>query len=273
MSAVKKPLAVVTMAFNEADMLPIWSRYYASQVGAENCYVLDHGSDDGSTTGLACNVLRLPNSPFVEAERSASVSDFCSSLFFYYDHVLFTDTDEMVVADPNVAKSLAEYAGDTDLPPYVSCFGMDLIHVEEEEPLLDVDQPILAQRSWVRPLHALCKPTFVSERMDWRAGFHSHNLPLVLRDLYLFHLAYMDVHLIYKRQVKRNLSPPVGGGGAHHRLHPVHMLEHVREEYMKRGHKMGVELGGCPEMTDFIENGVKHADELWEIPQRFKTAF
>ncbi len=51
---------MVTMAYNEATMLPLWLRHYERQVGAENCYVLDHGSSDGSTVGINANLIRLP---------------------------------------------------------------------------------------------------------------------------------------------------------------------------------------------------------------------
>ena len=41
------------MTYNEPDFVPIWTRHYTRHVGTEHCYVFDHGSDDGSTTGWA----------------------------------------------------------------------------------------------------------------------------------------------------------------------------------------------------------------------------
>ncbi len=46
----KQGLAVVTMCYNEPDFLPIWLDYYRRQVPVEHLYVVDHGSDDGSTS-------------------------------------------------------------------------------------------------------------------------------------------------------------------------------------------------------------------------------
>jgi len=40
------------MAYNESFYLKRWYRWYGSQLGIENCFVLDHGSDDGSTDDL-----------------------------------------------------------------------------------------------------------------------------------------------------------------------------------------------------------------------------
>ncbi|MBE7210981.1 MAG: glycosyltransferase family 2 protein, partial [Gluconacetobacter diazotrophicus] len=34
---MRAPLAVVTMVYNEAAMLPVWLRHYAAAVGAGNC--------------------------------------------------------------------------------------------------------------------------------------------------------------------------------------------------------------------------------------------
>ena len=72
-------LAAVTMAYNEPDYTDIWCRHYARQVGLENCYVIDHGSDDGTTEQLgAVNVIRIPRSPKDNEVRARLVSDFCS---------------------------------------------------------------------------------------------------------------------------------------------------------------------------------------------------
>ena len=49
-------LAALTMAYNEPVWAAVWARFYARQVGAENCFLLDHGSDDGSTEKLGIRV-------------------------------------------------------------------------------------------------------------------------------------------------------------------------------------------------------------------------
>ena len=41
-------IAAVTMAYNEPDFVGLWAAHYGAEVGARNCFVVDHGSDDGS---------------------------------------------------------------------------------------------------------------------------------------------------------------------------------------------------------------------------------
>jgi hypothetical protein len=92
-------VAAVTMVYNEDVYLPIWMKHYSRQVGVENCYVVDHGSTDGSTENLGrCNVLRIPRSPYDPFKQSAFNSEFCSSLLHWYDWVVYSDVDELVMA-------------------------------------------------------------------------------------------------------------------------------------------------------------------------------
>ena len=50
-------------------MLPLWVNYYGGQFGAENLYVVDDNSEDGSTDDLPCDVLHIP--PIREASSTA----------------------------------------------------------------------------------------------------------------------------------------------------------------------------------------------------------
>ena len=67
-------IAAVTMVYNEPEYLPIWCRHYAKAVGPENCFIIDHGSDDGSTSSLPnFNVIRKsPRSPKDNEKRTRS---------------------------------------------------------------------------------------------------------------------------------------------------------------------------------------------------------
>src|SRR5215210_7701903 len=104
-------ICALTMAYNEAPNLPRWVEHYSAQFGAQNCIVVDHGSDDGSTEALTHPVGRFGVSrerPFDEHPRAAFVSSIASALLEYYDGVLYTDTDEYVVADPRRYASLSD---------------------------------------------------------------------------------------------------------------------------------------------------------------------
>ena len=133
---MKAPLAVVTMVYNETVFLPVWLRHYAAQVGAANCFVLDHGSDDGSTTPAVlreASVVRIPRSPQDDGRRCGFVSDVCAGLLNWYEAVIYTDVDELLVAD----SPLVELVPFLDPDAVVTATGFDVIHVPDEEPALD----------------------------------------------------------------------------------------------------------------------------------------
>ena len=65
-------VAAVTMVFNEKGKLPIWTRYYGAQLSPGQCYIIDHGSTDGSTDNLGgFNQIRLPRSPQDNEKRTS----------------------------------------------------------------------------------------------------------------------------------------------------------------------------------------------------------
>ena len=262
----KQPLAVVTMVYNEPDMLPLWEHHYHRQVGARHCYILDHGSDDHSTFSVGSNILRLPRDVTDDTQRAAAASNFCAALLFVYDAVLFTDVDELVVADPRIAQTLAEYARQCEHVPCVTVFGMDVLHDDRNEAKLDWCGKILAQRRLVRPMDSLCKPIFIREPRHWGPGFHRYDEQPVFKDLFLFHMAYVDLDVVFERQKKRNASAPVNGLGDHHRLSPDFMLLHIRE--LTNATPQTVEFGECPVTRAFMEQPVSGL--LWLVPERFK---
>src|SRR3954467_12045620 len=104
-------IAACTMAYNESVYLPLWVRYYGSQIGNENIYVIDHGSTDGSVKDLpsGINVLKLPRTGFDEYPRTALINNIKNGLTQYYDKFLYTDCDEILVADPEKYNNLLDY--------------------------------------------------------------------------------------------------------------------------------------------------------------------
>jgi hypothetical protein len=83
-TAVQKTrIAAVTMAYNEAVFLPVWRRHYGAAVGEHNLFVLDHGSNDGSTDRLgAVNRVRVPVAILMRTSArhsSAGFTQACSA--------------------------------------------------------------------------------------------------------------------------------------------------------------------------------------------------
>ena len=220
---MKFPLAVVTMSYNEPDFLPVWAAHYRATVGAEHCYLIDHGSDDHSVAA-ACplQVARLPRSPLDENWRAHIVSEQCSKLLARYDAVAYTDVDELLVADPRRFKGLIDLsaAAETDV---LTAFGSNILQVPSDAPI-DLGRPISAQRHWTRPYSSLCKPALIRRPVRWSPGFHVADAPSVFGGLYLFHIAYADHGITARRQAKRRGVPRSPGHGSHHDIAPDDMV-------------------------------------------------
>jgi Glycosyl transferase family 2 len=194
----KKSIAAVTMSYNESHFVPLWIKYYSSLFGAECCHVIDHGSDDRSTSNLAnVNVLRIPRSPKHNQKRTNFVSNFVSSLLEWYEVVLYTDIDEFLVADPEKYINLVDFC-DRMTHPVVNAIGFAIHHVPEDSPI-EPSQPVLGQRRWGRLQFAMCKPLVTRVPIRWTPGFHTANHPMVFDDLYLFHLHDYDLDVTFQR--------------------------------------------------------------------------
>ncbi len=208
-------IAALTMVYNEPVWAPIWTRHYAAQLGADHCYMLDHGSDDGSTTNLPAplHLVRLPRSPLDEEWRLQTITAQVITLLQTYDAVIHTDADEILIADPARWTGLRAWA--TAGPPdVVTAIGLDVQHLPDQEPALDLTHPLGTQRRWVRFASAMCKPAWVRRPVTWSPGFHSSDAPLVLNGLYLLHLRYADLAFGLNRLARSRsqafASPDIG---------------------------------------------------------------
>jgi hypothetical protein len=186
-------IAAFTMVHNEAAFLPLWIRHYGREIGVENLYCIDHGSDDGSTEGAGIPITRYPRSRgYDTAERSFLVANFHASLLRSHDVVIFTDADEFLVADP--AKFLGlRVAIESSRAPVLRAMGLDVLHQPSSEPALDLALAILAQRSRVKFAKFYCKTLIASVPVRWGPGFHACSTHAQPSDsLFLFHLKYAD---------------------------------------------------------------------------------
>ena len=186
-------IAIVTMVGNERINLPIWIRHYKAHCPGATLFVIDHGSDDGSTDDLAgVNLVPFPRTPFDDQIRIEIVADFQHALLRLYDVVIYTDCDEMLVADPRVHISLAAFlavVGSDVIAPT----GLNLHHLGDIEAPIDLDVPILGQRRYARFASSMCKPSIARVPLLWVPGFHwCDRIPDYRADLFQFHLKSMD---------------------------------------------------------------------------------
>jgi hypothetical protein len=183
------------MVRDEARMLPRWLGYYGDQLGLDNLTVIDHGSTDGSTTGIGCRVIpgpELDGRPF-ESVRMRFVSRVARRLLASYDAVVFTDCDEFLIADPDRYDGLADFvAAHPDLP-VTGGLGFNVIHRIGVEPPLRDDLPVLGQRRHGMFVGRLCKPSLKRIDAPWRLASHGIEAEYrPHRDLLLAHFKYAD---------------------------------------------------------------------------------
>ncbi len=281
-------IAAVTMAYNEALFLPIWVRHYAGQLGGGNCTIIDHGSDDGSTDAAGVNVLRLPRSPHDDERRARFVGGVVAALLEYYDWVIVTDVDELLVADPARFASLsafcAEAGGDV-----VTAIGLDVQHVPALEAGFDARRRVGEQRGWARFTSAMCKPALTRRAIQWTPGFHSADAALRFSHLYLFHLRWFDRAAGLARLAKtRSMAWVESGAGAHQRVDDTSWTDMFDAmAALPRLDPVTFERGVAPMRTWLDKTlastaGREHeryrldlhvnAGELWAIPPHYRAA-
>lgn len=191
------------MVFNEGKFLPLWLRQYGKVCGISNLYVLDHGSNDGSTANAdqeGWNRIRLPRTEFDDIARLGLIQNLVNGLLEFFETVIFTDADEFLVPDPARYGGLKEYCEALETP-CAHALGMDLVHVPSIEPALDPNRPVLSQRRFCRFAPIYCKPLIIKAPIQWGVGFHrSNRQPRLDPDLILFHLKRSDAETLLSRQ-------------------------------------------------------------------------
>lgn len=205
MDKTKKMLGVVTMLYEDYFFLERWYEYYSKQVGAENLYVFSHGNDPKHREiAKNANVMNLPRDVSMfkfDRRRWRMMSHLASGLLDYYNWMIVTDVDEIVVVDPNAAPTLVDYILENyDAPGVnlknISPLGLELIHLPEEEPLaIEKNETILSQRRIFRPNANYSKPCLVAAPAVFGPGGHRNNLGRrhLSDDLYLLHLKFFDL--------------------------------------------------------------------------------
>jgi hypothetical protein len=213
-------IAAITMVYNETFRLPFWLSYYSSQLGAEHLYVVDHGSTDRSTDNLGgANRILLPRDSFDDAQRSRFIAKFHESLLEYYDWVIYTDCDEILIADPAKHHSLKHFVASNPGPVAITAIGLNLIHLASIEPPLELGKPLLSQRRYCYFNSPMCKTLLARKPTDWSGGFHSSShQPTFVDGFYLFHLHMVDRDENLKRlQLTRDLNWSKADEGLHQR--------------------------------------------------------
>lgn len=283
--------AVITFVYNEAVNLPIWRRYYAGIFGERNLFVIDHSSSDGSTADIGnINKIWLAREELEEHKRCVFVASFVKGLLEYFDTVIYTDCDEMLVPDLGIYSDLKDYIEKSDFE-YVAPVGLNLHHIISLEPPLDLALPILRQRKFARFSGAMCKPLITRMPIVWGTGFHACNQPIRIDPkLFLLHLKAMDYDLTLRRQkLTREMKWAASSLAANHGAHARYDDERITRELFLDPNNLATSPahGVVPfEFSREIEqikaetvhqNGIYHAPHIngkvMELPERLRGAF
>lgn len=215
MDHTRQPCAAVTMVYEDYEFLRRWVAYYDKQIGRENIYIVSHGGDpEHDRIGAGCTVINIPRDETMfhfDRRRWRFLANLTAGLFSFYNWVVTSDVDEIVLVDPDVAAGLVEYLETTysdmaTAPGALSIFCLELIHNKdlETEPI-EADATILSRRRVFRPNANYSKPCLTSVPGVFTPGGHSSSHgPRVLPDgLFLLHLHYFDHDHVRERLHQR----------------------------------------------------------------------
>lgn len=215
MADFKKLLGVLTMAYRDYFFVERWYRYWSDQVGAENLYLLSHGNDPAHREiAQDANVLNLPRDEGMyrfDRRRWQAMGRIASGLLEFYDWMIVSDVDEIVIADPRSAPSVGCWlerhaAGGKDVSRNISPLCLELIHVPAEEPKkISGDATILSRRRIFRPNGNYSKPCLIGAPAVFGPGGHRNTLGLrhLPDDLYTLHLKFFDADTLAETAERR----------------------------------------------------------------------
>lgn len=272
-----KRVAVVTQVFNESLFLPIWISHYGRQFGKENLFIVDDSSSDGSTSqnDVAKSVLiKKKKGQLDEDDRSLLMSLFSDHLLKYYDIVIYTDCDEIIVLDPLVKNNLKDYLCESE-HDHLGAIGFDVLHAVLREDKIDCSRALFEQRHFVLFNHHYCKPLINKRSVRFAAGFHSSDKKAYLdKNLILFHLRSVDIDNS-KRRIK-NLNSIKFSVNSLDKNHSSHFRMDEENYLVECRYRLPDEI--FDNLDNDFDEFVSQADfqerdnQLFKIPTRFKNS-
>lgn len=232
-SASGPRVVVITVVRDEAELLPLWIAHYGREFGHESLLVIDDNSEDGSTNDLPCMCYRLPRGPWKAGwgrTRQRLVNGLAAGLLAVNDWIIYTDVDEFLVADPLAFSGLGDFLQSRSETDVIAPLAVELVHHTGIEPALDLSQPILEQRRFVKYSPALCKPLVKRVNSRWSGAFHANASAFAVDPaLWMFHLKFADERLLRQTARRREEIHRAEGRG-----HPRSFWSMTDDEVARR---------------------------------------
>jgi hypothetical protein len=274
-------VCAITNVLNEFFNLPVWLDYYGRQLGPENCIVVDRGSDWLPALN-GQSLIQTHRHPLDDAKRARTMAALAATMLDYYDVVIYTDCDELLVPDPALYSGLVDYFTRTDQRAYTAA-GIDLIHKLDVEDPLDPSRPILSQRSYGFFNSWVCKTLASRDPIRWSGGFHAASVPPEFSGLYLFHTAMADCGERLKRAAQlRGFEVTDPDKAPYHRYPPIFSVNILVSSTGREVRDFDAEVPALMSQTlqgaHKTEEGLYYFTEevrpryLLQIPERFRSA-
>ncbi|MEM6760188.1 MAG: hypothetical protein AAF601_11995 [Pseudomonadota bacterium] len=187
-------IAFVTMVWRDYWLLERWIENAERHVPRDNIYVINHGQDPRVTEIAAgCCVMPLPRDKIDETltqRRWELISGVASGLNGFFDYVVATDVDELLVLN-QPGLTLEQYlAGQETSDGVYGAVGLNVMPVEDAD--TGTDLPVLTRYPFARLSPQYSKPIVTAGPVRYTRGGHG-----VWGQEFAVHAALSLVHLHY----------------------------------------------------------------------------
>ena len=200
-------VAAATMVYESPRILEKWVRYYGECFGRKNLFVLSHGEcHEHRVVAKGCNFIVVPRElgESFDWQKSSALSSLVNLLLNFYGSVVCGDCDELVIVDPSLKLSLADYINTLEPNSVVAPVGLNLLpgpnYFDCSQPYFKMDRPALSQCKQLELAPKFSKPTIMRGPIRFAPGQHSlfDSDFKIDYSLYICHLKFMVVELVQK---------------------------------------------------------------------------
>lgn len=288
--AQKKPACVITMVKDDTFFLERWVKHYGDIFGRGALYVVNHGGGAAvADIATGCSVLNLPDGFGANFDmlRWRLFNGLQQGLRGYHDFAIVTDVDEFLVVDPKTGLGLDDFLAKRRGKVTARPVGLEVVHKPELEPEPIGAGPMLGPRRYVRFSSIYSKPVVFNHEVKLARGGHYSTDPVlkVFRNLYLFHMRFVDAALFDETYARRAAQVERAGAEGEGAIISGHWQRAGRERSpyevvarlpVRDGFDFDAHIGGMEESWgpregegDLYETRTDSAKELQTLPERF----